>query len=71
MARAQIEIGQRAFEEVKRLFKKDVDAKNALGITGNQHLYEWMNGVAPSTKYLKRLHYCGADIIYILTGVRK
>lgn len=70
MARAQTEIGRRAFEEVMRLFEKNVDAKKALGITGNQHLYEWMRGVAPSAKYLQRLHYCGADVIYILTGMR-
>lgn len=71
MARAQIEIGKRAFEEVKRIFEKDVDARNALGITSKQHLYDWMCGVAPSAKYLQRLHYCGADVIYILTGTKK
>lgn len=71
MARPQVEIGKRAFEEVHRLFEKDVDAKAALGMKSNQLLYDWMEGVAPSAKYLQRLHYCGADVIYILTGVRK
>lgn len=71
MARAQIEIGKRAFEEVIRVFGKNVDAKASLGMTSNQLLYDWMDGCAPSAKYLQRLHFCGADVIYILTGVRK
>lgn len=71
MARAQIEIGQRAFEEVSRIIPKLKDAKFLLGMKSNQLLYDWMEGVAPSAKYLQRLHYCGADVIYILTGVRK
>ena len=70
MARAQIEIGARAFEEVHRIFEKDVDAKTVLGIKSNRLLYDWMDGVAPSAKYLQRLYYCGADVIYILTGMR-
>lgn len=71
MARAQIEIGQRAFEEVLRIFEKLDDAKFFLGMTSNQLLYDWMSGSSPSARYLQRLHYCGADVIYILTGVRK
>lgn len=71
MARAQTEIGQRAFEEVHRIFGKDVDARATLGMKSRQLLYDWMGGVAPSAKYLQRLHYCGADVIYILTGKRK
>ena len=71
MARAQVEIGQRAFEEVLRIFEKMPVARAALGTSNKNHLYEWMNGVAPSAKYLQRLHYLGADVIYILTGVRK
>lgn len=71
MAKAQIEIGKRAYEEVLRLFEKTKDANAALGLTNSRnHLYEWMRGVAPSAKYLQRLYYLGADVIYILTGVR-
>lgn len=65
-----IEIGQRAFEEVLRIFDKTKDANTALGINGGRLIYDWMVGMAPSAKYLQRLHYCGADVIYILTGVR-
>ena len=64
----QIEIGQRAFEEVSRLFDSQKVAKEMLGISSQQLLYDWMAGVAPSAKYLQRLHYLGADVIYILTG---
>lgn len=71
MAHAQIEIGKRAYEEVCNIFEKISDAKIFLGMKSNQLIYDWMNGVAPSAKYLQRLHYCGADVIYILTGVRR
>lgn len=64
----QIEIGKRAFEEVNRLFDNQKKAKVMLGISSQQLLYDWMEGVAPSAKYLQRLHYLGADVIYILTG---
>ena len=55
MAKAQVEIGQRAYEEVLRIFEKMQDARVALGTSSKNHLYEWMNGVAPSAKYLQRL----------------
>ena len=67
----QIEIGQRAFEEVYRLFDSQKVAKEMLGISNKQLLYDWMDGVAPSAKYLQRLYYLGADVIYILTGDKK
>lgn len=70
MAKAQIEIGKRAFDEVQRIFYKVKDARVALGMKSEQLLYDWMNGCAPSAKYLQRLHYCGADVVYILTGKR-
>lgn len=71
MGKPQIEIGQRAYEEVQRIFKSDAEAKRTLGISSNLLLQDWRCGVAPSAKYLQRLHYCGADVIYILTGVNK
>jgi hypothetical protein len=68
---ADISIGYRAYEEVIRVFGKNVDARASLGMKSRQLLYDWMEGVSPSAKYLQRLHYVGADVIYILTGVRK
>lgn len=70
MAKAQIEIGKRAAEEVFRLFEKSKDAQRAICGNNNGLIYHWQEGVAPSAKYLQRLHYCGADVIYILTGRR-
>lgn len=70
-SRPQIEIGKRAFEEVSRLFDSQKLAKEMLGMSSNQLLYDWMVGVAPSAKYLQRLHYLGADVIYILTGEKE
>lgn len=67
----QIEIGQRAFEETFRMFESLEVAKNMLGISSKQLVYDWMYGTAPSAKYLQRLHYAGADVIYILTGERR
>lgn len=69
-SKPQIEIGQRAFEEVTRMFASLRVAKKMLGISSQQLLYDWMFGGAPSAKYLQRLHYMGADVIYILTGIR-
>lgn len=71
MARAQIDIGRRAFEEVLRIFKNLVAARKMLGMSSRQLLYDWEAGCAPSARYLQRLHYCGADVIYILTGVHQ
>lgn len=70
MTKADIEIGKRAFEEILRIFPSMVSAKRRLGISSNLQLYSWADGGAPSAKYLQRLHGCGADVIYILTGKR-
>ena len=70
MAKAQIEIGKRAAEEAFRLFEKSKDAQRAICGNNNGLIYHWQEGVAPSAKYIQRLHYCGADVIYILTGRR-
>lgn len=70
MHRADIGIGKRAFEEVSRLFPSIMDARRQLGMKSRQLFYDWGNGNAPSAKYLQRLYYCGADVIYILTGIR-
>ena len=67
----QIEIGKRAFEEVYRVFGAKSKAEKAIGISSRRLIYDWSQGVAPSAMYLQRLHYCGADVIYILTGMRQ
>ena len=70
MARAQIEIGKRAFEEVLRISPSMKAGRRHLGINSQQLLYDWANGSAPSAKYLQRLYFLGADVLYILTGRR-
>jgi hypothetical protein len=67
---ADIKIGKRAYEEVLRLFARKKDAVKMIGTSSPRIIYDWMNGGAPSAKYLQRLHYLGADVIYILTGIR-
>lgn len=71
MAKAQIEIGKRAYEEAMRVCESVNAANKMIGCNSDGHVYKWNEGVAPSAKYLQRLHYIGADVIYILTGVRK
>lgn len=71
VTKPQIEIGHRAFEEASRLFESMKEARQMIGTNSRKLIYDWMEGVAPSAKYLQRLHYLGADVIYILTGVRR
>jgi hypothetical protein len=63
-----IEIGHRAYEEAIRLFCKPRFA-NQHGIT-RQILHSWSEGISPSALYLTKMHYAGADVLYILTGKR-
>lgn len=73
--KTDIYVGRRAYKECDRVFgvseyggiKK---AKKALGCN-RKTIYGWRDGVTPETFYLIRLHYFGADVMYILTGARK
>jgi hypothetical protein len=65
--KGDIEIGRRAYEEVVRLFDVPSTAKQRIGITRNV-LYGWRDGIVPGALWLAKLHYAGADVIYILTG---
>ena len=73
--KADIAVGHRTFEELDRIFDLSkyggiIKATKSIGCSKNT-IYEWKNGVTPETIYLIRLHYMGADVIYIMTGVRK
>ena len=72
--KARIEIGQRAFEELERLYgvKKHGNKLLVSKIIGcdKKSVESWENGVAPDAIHLQRLHEIGADVIYILTGRR-
>lgn len=72
--KADIEVGRRAFEELDRIFNLSkyggiIKAIKSIGCSKNT-IYEWKSGVTPETIYLIRLHYMGADVIYIMTGVK-
>ena len=73
--KARIEIGHRAFEELERLYdvKKYGNKLLASKMVGcdKKAIGGWENGVAPDAIHLQRLHEIGADVMYILTGVRK
>ena len=72
--KAGIEVGKRAVEEIGKIF--DISkyggitaASKAIGCSKNS-IYELEKGATPETIFLIRLHYLGADVIYIMTGVR-
>jgi phosphoribosylformimino-5-aminoimidazole carboxamide ribonucleotide (ProFAR) isomerase len=73
--KARIEIGHRAFEELERLYdvKKYGNKLLVSKMVGcdKKAIGGWENGVAPDAIHLQRLHEIGADVMYILTGVRK
>lgn len=73
--KADIEVGRRAYEECDRIFSFRqyggmLKTCNAIGCN-RKTLNGWKDGLTPETFYLIRLHYLGADVMYILTGVRK
>ena len=70
--RADIEIGKRAYEEVMRLYSNESSRAISRRI-GCEYktVNSWRTGYSPSAIYLSRLHEMGADVIWILTGVRK
>lgn len=62
-------IGKRMVEECCRIF--GYQAAAARGLRCNRKLLsEWNNGVTPSTFLVAKMHYCGGDVLYILTGQR-
>lgn len=67
--KGDIQIGQRAFEELLRLFPSIGTAVTRSGCSKNA-IYTWKAGSTPDGLNLARLHYAGADVIYILTGKR-
>ena len=69
-AKADIMIGRRMREEADRIFPSLTCAAKALRCD-RKNFTGWGNGDTPSTLYLARIHYYGADVIYILTGKRR
>lgn len=67
--KGDIEIGRRAFEEVYRVFPNITKGAEALGCK-TRLLYEWNGGATPGGHFLALMHYCGCDVLYVLTGKR-
>jgi hypothetical protein len=68
--KGDIEIGKRMVEELHRIF--DTQKQACTGMRCNRRsFYEWGTvGKTPCGLHLARLHYCGGDVIYVLTGKR-
>ena len=68
--KGDIEIGKRMVEELHRIFDTPKQAYTRLGVS-KSCFYDWESiGKTPSGLHLARLHYCGGDVIYVLTGKR-
>lgn len=68
--KGDIFIGKRMVEEINRIFPTKKLACINMGCD-RRSFYEWETvGATPSGLHLARLHYCGGDVIYVLTGRR-
>ena len=67
--KGDIEIGHRMVEELHRLF--DTQASAARQLRMHRHCFDsWNKGKTPDCIALQKLHYCGGDVMYVLTGRR-
>lgn len=64
-------IGQRAYEEFKRLSgpKGIVGKCKEIGFS-DKVVYDWKNGMCPATRCIVKMMDEGADVMYIMTGRR-
>lgn len=67
--KGNIEIGQRMAEELIRLFGCPTEIYRRFGCSAKQY-YHWSDGITPGGHMLAKLHYCGGDVIYVLSGRR-
>ena len=67
--KGNIEIGQRMAEELIRLFGGPAEINRRFGCTKKQY-YHWTDGITPGGHMLAKLHHCGGDVIYVLSGRR-
>ena len=70
MATIDLEMSNRLREEIYKLGDTFVEAAKKIGCT-NKLVSNWVsNNTIPKAYYLQRLHYAGADVMYILVGER-
>lgn len=69
--KCRIEIGNRAYHELLRVFPEKSISEISLLLGCNRKLpFAWRDGCAPSPMFLERMAQLGADVHYILTGNR-
>lgn len=67
--KGDIEIGYRMVEELHQLYDTQASSARQLGV--HRHCFNsWNAGVTPDCHVLQKLHYCGGDVMYVLTGRR-
>ena len=70
MQKGDIEIGHRMVDELVRLFGTKAEAVRRFPC--ERHCIDrWQDGGTPGGYMLARLHYCGGDVMYVLTGKRE
>ena len=67
--RGDIEIGRRMAEEVRRLRNENKTADRIK--VSNRLICDWESGCVPGGLMLAKLHSCGGDVLYVLTGKRQ
>lgn len=67
--KGDIEIGHRMVGELVRLFGTQKKAVQQFPCDRHTMDY-WVNGGTPGGYFLAKLHYCGGDVMYVLTGER-
>lgn len=68
--KGDIEIGRRMALECYRIFGAAKNAAQQLQCHKNS-VYEWEQGKVPGASLLAKLHSCGGDVLYVLTGKRE
>lgn len=68
--KGDIEIGQRAYDEVCRVFGSAYKAAKITRLK-KRLFYYWQDGGTPGGYALAVMHYHGCDVLYILTGKRQ
>lgn len=71
MREMDIGMRQRAAEEIRKLGANPYQIARAIGCDRSLVRYWLSEAGVPSHVYLKRIHECGGDALYIITGERK
>lgn len=67
--KGDIAIGHRMIDELVRLYGTQANAIRQFPVHQNS-ISKWRDGGTPGGYMLAKLHYCGGDVLYVLTGKR-